>query len=339
MTTSAYDMLRSVAAPSEDGGSTTNTLPLAKLHPDPTQPRQSFDEAALTELATSIEQSGIIEPLVVTPDPDRAGEWIILVGERRHRAAAKVGLEEVPVVVRTEVSPTERLILQLTENDQRKDLTLRERAQGYMRLRNMMEDKTLSELAAMLGKKCSAFTNTLLAAKVTQGPAFEALQEDLIKDPDALRLFTAFPGEDQKKLLATARTTGVTLTRLMLQRFKDTRKKSAEAAPKRSAAPPDASDASEGPEAHHQAPPDGDPEPASPASDPEDPPRVGAGATSTRGAEAGKRAPKSAVTVLSALTWRHWQILFNQLGLPLPEDPEDAGYTLLEFLEAQAADE
>jgi ParB/RepB/Spo0J family partition protein len=331
MTTSAYDMLRSVAPAPENGGS-TNTLPLAKLHPDPTQPRQSFDEAALTDLAASIEHSGIIEPLVVTPDPDRAGEWIILVGERRHRAAAKVGLESVPVIVRTEVSPTERLILQLTENDQRKDLTLRERAEGYMRLRRMMEDKHVGELAAMLGKKCSAFTNTLLAAKVTQGPAFEALQEDLIKDPDALRLFTAFPGEDQKKLLATARTTGVTLSRLMLQRFKDTRKKSAEAAPKN---PPGPSGAPE-PE-----PPGSDSDSPSPAGDPEVLPPVGAGAPSTAGAATVKRsqAPKSAITVLSALTWRHWQILLNQLGLPLPDDPEDAGYTLLEFLEARAADE
>jgi ParB/RepB/Spo0J family partition protein len=335
MTTSAYDMLRSVAASSEGGGSPTATLPLAKLHPDPTQPRQSFDEAALADLAASIQHSGIIEPLVVTPDPDRAGEWIILVGERRHRAAAKVGLEEVPVVVRTEVSPVERLILQLTENDQRKDLTLRERAEGYMRLRNMMEDKPAGALAAMLGKKSSAFSNTLLAAKVTQGPAFEALQEDLIKDADALRLFMAFPGEDQKKLLASARTTGVTLSRLMLQRFKDTRRSSSGATQK------NPSGVSGAPE---PAPPGSDPDPHTSTgseSDPEDPPRAGEGASSTSAAPPakGSRAPKSAATVLSALTWRHWQVLFNQLGLPLPEDPEDAGYTLLEFLEARAADE
>jgi ParB/RepB/Spo0J family partition protein len=326
MTTSAYDMLRSVApGPEASGTAAATTLPLSMLHRDPSQPRQSFDEAALAELAASIRHSGIIEPLVVTPDPDHAGEWIILVGERRHRAAAKAGLEAVPVVIRTEVTDVERLVLQLTENDQRKDLTLRERAQGYMRLRRMMEDKPAGELAAMLGKKSSAFTNTLLAAKVTEGAAFEALQEDLIKDPDALRLFTGLAEDDQKKLLANARAAAVTLSRLMLQRFKETRPKPSAATPSRSAAG-DAVSPEERQRAGDGAEPD-----ASPAGTP------------SSGAEAPRRAPspvpKSAVTVLSALTWRHWEILFRQLGIPLPEDPDDAGYTLLEFLEAQAADD
>ncbi|HYX25488.1 MAG TPA: ParB/RepB/Spo0J family partition protein [Thermoanaerobaculia bacterium] len=324
MTTSAYDMLRHVAAgPAADSPS---TLPLAVLHRDPTQPRQTFDEASLADLAASIKHSGIIEPLVVTPHPDREGEWIILVGERRCRAAEKAGLQTVPVTVRMEVSEVDRLILQLSENDQRTDLKLREKAEGYMRLRSMMPEKTTEQLAAMLGKKRTALSNTMLAAKVTAGAAFEALEEDLIKDPDALRLFLNLPGEDQKKLLATARASAVTLSRPMLQRFKEGKRQTTNAAPQRTAPPsPQPSDV-----AASQLDTD-----SKARLDPDDL------TASSRRAEPPAQAPAAAKTrtaneYLAALTWRHWEVLFKALEIPLPEDPDDAGYTLLEFLEAKA---
>jgi ParB family chromosome partitioning protein len=325
MSQSAYDMLRQVAAGAEATPGATS-LPIAALHRDPTQPRQRFDEAVLAELAASIEHTGIIEPLIVTPDPEHDGQWIILVGERRHRAAAKAGLTHVPVVVRTEVSDADRLLLQLTENDQRQDLTLREKGEGYMRLRRMLPDKRDKELAELLGKKPSAFANTLLAAKVTKGPAFAALGENLIKDPDALRVFLTLAEDDQNKLLATARATAVTLSRPMLERVKDSKRK------------PQAA------KAEHDPAPQGAPEPepsspeASPATEAEPPLASREGQASASAPRAPQApSPKSANDYLGALTWRHWQILFRALEIPLPEDPDDAGYTLLEFLEARAA--
>ena len=333
MTQSAYDMLRKVTTtlPEPAGGAAApSTLPVSALQRDSTQPRQKFDESALGELAESIRQSGIIEPLVVTPS-EHPGVWTILVGERRYRAAQKASLLEVPVIVRPEVSDVDRLILQLTENLQRADLTLREVAEGYLRLRNLMPEKKDRELAEMLGKTRSGFAATLLAAKVTAGPAFEALEEDLIRDPDALRIYLSLPQEDQRKLLSTARTTGVTLSRPMLKRFKDTKQKPApqpipiardrEASPE----PPEADDDDNGSDTGPESSPAG----ASAA-----PPEREAGSST-----GGRPNPpaKIANDYLAALTWRHWQILFNQLGIPLPEDPDDAGYTLLEFLEARAA--
>ncbi|HEX4965517.1 MAG TPA: ParB/RepB/Spo0J family partition protein [Thermoanaerobaculia bacterium] len=325
MIKSAYDMLRTVAPGSEAGPAAT-TLPIAALHRDPTQPRQRFDEVALAELAASIEQTGIIEPLVVTPDPEHEGEWIILVGERRHRAAEKAGLSHVPVVVRTEVSESDRLLLQLTENDQRQDLTLREKGEGYMRLRRMLPEKRDKQLAEMLGKKPSTFAHTILAAKVTKGPAFEALDENIIKDPEALRLFLDLGDEDQKKLVTTARATAVTLTRLMLQKVKDNKKKPESAKAKRAPVPPGGlGSESSNEDAQSPSGPALSSQEEAPASQQGPAPRTDP-----------PPAPKGANEYLAALTWRHWEILFRELQIPLPEDPDDAGYTLLEFLEARA---
>jgi ParB family chromosome partitioning protein len=328
MSQSAYDMLRKVAAGSEAASGATS-LPVAALHRDPTQPRQRFDEAVLAELAASIEHTGIIEPLIVTKDPEHEGQWIILVGERRHRAAAMAGLTHVPVVVRTEVSDADRLLLQLTENDQRQDLTLREKGEGYMRLRRMLPNKRDKQLAELLGKKPSTFANTLLAAKVTKGPAFAALDENLIKDPDALRVFLTLAEDDQNKLLATARTAAVTLSRPMLERVKGGKHKPQGAKAKRTPAPEGAPVPE--PSGHE----------ASPATEAEPPlaSREGlASASPPRAQTPEAPPPKGANDYLAALTWRHWQILFRALEIPLPEDPDDAGYTLLEFLEARAAE-
>ncbi|MBW8879028.1 MAG: ParB/RepB/Spo0J family partition protein [Acidobacteria bacterium] len=333
MTQSAYDMLRNVAtSPEPDGAAAApSSLPLSALQRDPTQPRQKFDEPALGELAESIKKSGIIEPLVVSPDADHPGTWTILVGERRYRAAEKAGLREVPVIVRPGISDVDRLVLQLTENLQRSDLTLRETAEGYLRLQNLMPDKRDRELAEMLGKTRSSFAATLLAAKVTAGPALEALDEDLIRDPDALRIYLSLPQEDQRKLLSTARTSGVTLSRPMLKRFKDTKQKPSAQSVRTSGGgrtspePPEPDHDEHGSDAQAHA----SPAPAAGPSSRE----AGSSPTERRPSPP----PKGANEYLAALTWRHWQILFDQLGIPLPEDPDDAGYTLLEFLEAHAA--
>lgn len=123
---------------------------------NPYQPRKHFDPAALDELADSIRQYGILQPLTVRK---REGGYEIIAGERRLQAALRAGLTEVPVVVR-ECSDEEMLELALVENLQREDLNAMEAAHSYQRL---LEEFGLSqtEVAERVGKSRSAVTNTL----------------------------------------------------------------------------------------------------------------------------------------------------------------------------------
>jgi ParB family transcriptional regulator, chromosome partitioning protein len=127
-----------------------------KISPSPFQPRRAFDEIKLEELATSIRNQGIIQPLVVRPKGER---FELIAGERRWRAAMKAGLSRVPVVVR-EASDHDALQLALIENLQREDLNPIEEATGYRRLQ---EEFTWSqeEVAEKVGKSRPAVTNAL----------------------------------------------------------------------------------------------------------------------------------------------------------------------------------
>ncbi|MGQ0590309.1 MAG: ParB/RepB/Spo0J family partition protein [Sphingosinicella sp.] len=105
-------------------------IPVASIEPHPDQPRRSFDEASLSELAESIRARGVIQPIVVRPHGHR---FQIVAGERRWRAAQKARLHEIPAIVR-EFSDAETLEVALLENIQRQDLNAIEEAQGYRRL-------------------------------------------------------------------------------------------------------------------------------------------------------------------------------------------------------------
>jgi len=105
-------------------------LPVERIQRDPTQPRKTFDEARLRELAESIKTQGVIQPILVRPD---GGDFRLIAGERRWRAAQLAGLHEVPSIVR-DVSPAEAFELALVENLQRTDLNPLEEAEGYRRL-------------------------------------------------------------------------------------------------------------------------------------------------------------------------------------------------------------
>jgi ParB family chromosome partitioning protein len=145
-----------VAAPQPGGA---RSLPVEKLHPGRFQPRRHFDEAALDALAQSISAQGVLQPLLVRQDPSRAGEFEILAGERRWRAAQKAQLHEVPVVVR-EVSDRDALEFALVENVQREDLGALEEAAGYQRLIAEFS-YTQDELAQRVGKSRSHVANML----------------------------------------------------------------------------------------------------------------------------------------------------------------------------------
>ena len=127
-----------------------------RITPSPFQPRRSFDEAKIEELASSIRSQGIVQPLVVRPKDD---QFELIAGERRWRAAMKAGLSRVPVVIR-EASDQEALQLALVENLQREDLNPIEAANGYRRLQEEFH-WSQEEMAEKVGKSRPAITNSI----------------------------------------------------------------------------------------------------------------------------------------------------------------------------------
>ena len=145
-------------------------LPLSHLHANPSQPRQTFDAESLAELAASIREQGIIQPLLVRPLADRPGHYQIVAGERRWRAARQAGLGQVPVHVR-EMSDAEVMAAALIENLQREDLNPMEEAQALQQLRETLK-LTQEALAARLGKSRPAIANALRLLQLS--PAAQA---------------------------------------------------------------------------------------------------------------------------------------------------------------------
>lgn len=138
-------------------------VPISKVEPDREQPRKFFNEDALQELADSIKQYGVFQPLLVQKEKDY---YKIIAGERRWRAAKIAGLKEIPVIVK-ELSDQEIAEIQLIENIQREDLNPIEIAEGYRQL----IDKygfTQDELAEKISKSRTAITNTLRLLKLDE---------------------------------------------------------------------------------------------------------------------------------------------------------------------------
>ena len=111
----------------------TRSAPIEFLHPSAMQPRVSFDEEKLQQLAQSIMEQGVLQPILVRAHPTKAGEFEIVAGERRWRAAQKAQLHEVPILVK-ELTDRDTLEIALIENVQRQDLNPIEEARGYRRL-------------------------------------------------------------------------------------------------------------------------------------------------------------------------------------------------------------
>lgn len=140
----------------EEGG--VSTLTLREIEPDPDQPRKQFDEAALAELARSIAENGLLQPVAVRPKKTGPG-YILIAGERRWRAARQAGLVEIPAIVR-DVTDEQAAALALIENLQREDLDPIEVAEGCRRLIDTY-GLTQETAAQRLGKSRSAITNSL----------------------------------------------------------------------------------------------------------------------------------------------------------------------------------
>jgi ParB family transcriptional regulator, chromosome partitioning protein len=130
----------------------------------PEQPRQTFDEDALEELAASIREQGVIQPLIVRQRD--GGGFVIVAGERRWRAAQRAGLRQVPVIVK-EATPAQAFELALVENLQRADLNPIEEAEGY---RHLIDESgyTQEQLSQRVGKERSSVTNSLRLLKLPE---------------------------------------------------------------------------------------------------------------------------------------------------------------------------
>lgn len=170
----------------KDTGAPTNELKIALLKPNPHQPRRDFDEAMLKELADSVREHGVIQPLVVSKE---GKDFILVAGERRLRAAKLAGLDTVPVILRS-TKEQQKLELALIENLQRTDLNVLEEASSYKKLIDEF-NLTQDDVARRVGKSRSAVANALrllsLPVEVKKG-----LREGLITEGHA-RVILSLP--------------------------------------------------------------------------------------------------------------------------------------------------
>lgn len=172
--------------------------PIASITPNPHQPRAPIRDQDLVELAASIEEHGVIQPLVATRAPDG---YQLIAGERRWRAARLAGLFTVPIVVK-DVAPSEMLELALVENLQRSDLNPLEEATAYRQLTEEF-GLTQEQVARRVGKSRVAVSNTLRLLKATR-PVQEALLAGKISEGHARALLGLEQAEAQEAALKMA---------------------------------------------------------------------------------------------------------------------------------------
>lgn len=187
-----------LAGETEATRATLRHVPLDEIVPNPEQPRETFDPTELRALADSIQEHGILTPLVVRRSE---GRYILVAGERRLRAAALAGLSEVPVVVREAPSAREQLELALVENLQRADLDAVELAKGYERLAREFGLKQ-EQIAVAVGKDRATVANTVRLLKLPDF-ALDAVRDGRISPGHARALLTlADAPDDLRRVLA-----------------------------------------------------------------------------------------------------------------------------------------
>jgi ParB family chromosome partitioning protein len=176
-----------------------------RIQPNRYQPRQNFDAAKLEELAESMRENGVLQPLLVSP---RGDDFELVAGERRLRAARMAGLKHVPVVVR-DVDGRESLKLSILENVQREDLNPIEEARGYKRLLDEF-GMTQQEIGERLGKSRSAVANTLRLLHLAPDVQ-ERIQTGELTAGHARALLAAGSFEEQKELAVLVRERGMSV--------------------------------------------------------------------------------------------------------------------------------
>ena len=178
-------------------GASTRQIPITRLHPNPDQPRKNFNQEALKELAQSIKEHGIIQPIIVTPKDDG---YIIIAGERRYRAARLAGLKTVPVIVR-DYTEQQRREIALIENLQREDLNPIETAMAIKQLIDIY-GFTQDEVAQKIGKSRPVVANSLRLLSLE--PEVLTLVEKGKLQPGIARAIITLPREQQISLAKKA---------------------------------------------------------------------------------------------------------------------------------------
>lgn len=176
-------------------GEAIEQLAITDLLPNPEQPRQHFDEAAIVDLSESVKRHGILQPLVVTP---HQGKYYIIAGERRWRASKKAGLKTVPAIVRS-AEQLERLELALVENVQRVDLSPLEQAASINYLHEQFSLE-YGEVAKRLGKAITTVQNIVRLLQLSE-PAKKALSTRQISEGHARALLSLKDEKQQLGLL------------------------------------------------------------------------------------------------------------------------------------------
>jgi len=181
--------------PSTEAGERVRRAPLSRIRPCSFQPRKNFSEETLRELADSIREQGIVQPLIVR---ENGGSYELIAGERRWRAAQLLGLHEVPVIVRV---ADDRAVLELAliENLQRENLNPIEEAQGYSQLIDQFQLKQ-DEVAAKVGKSRAVVANALRLLRLSAAIQ-EAIRDGLLSVGHA-KVILGLAGERQQKIAA-----------------------------------------------------------------------------------------------------------------------------------------
>lgn len=195
----------SFSVPDAAAGDVVKVVPLSSVEPNPDQPRKEFDQAALEELAQSIKEQGVLQPLLVE---SWASGYRIVAGERRWRACQLAGLTEVPVLVRS-FTDESRMEIALIENIQRADLTAMEEARGY---RNLMDafNLTQDEVAKKVGKQRSTVANALRLLKLPTDMQ-EAIERGALTPGHARAILSVTLPDGQKQLFQAILTDGLSV--------------------------------------------------------------------------------------------------------------------------------
>ncbi len=176
-------------------GTFPREVEIERLTPSRFQPRRDFSESALAELARSIKEQGIVQPIVVV---SRGEKFEIVAGERRWRAAALAGLERVPITVREKSSDRDLLEAGLVENLQREDLNVLEAAEAYSRLRDEFQ-LTQEKIAERVGKERATVANTLRILKLPV-TVKEKVRAGALSAGHARALVALASADDQERL-------------------------------------------------------------------------------------------------------------------------------------------
>ena len=193
----------------EEWGTSIQEIPVGELDPNPDQPRQSFDQESIAQLADSIRDQGVLQPLLVVPAS--GGRYRIIAGERRYRASRLAGLETVPCIVK-DIDVIRQMEIALIENLQREDLNPMEAARGIQALMKQC-GYTQEKVSARLGKSRPAVANLLRLLSLPE-EVTEMVRDGLISAGHARVLAGIKDPEEQIRLAHRAADEGMSVRRL-----------------------------------------------------------------------------------------------------------------------------